>query len=183
MVAKLQNCGGFLLPGNSLYLISLCRDMKRGFLVILCFLALPVMGSHIVGGEFEIIHINNNTYRVNLILYFDKLNGDPGARDYNIVAAIFRKRDNQFMQNVSFTSPSETNVSYTQPSCSRGEIVTSKLVYSTNLVLSDSRYNDPQGYYIIWERCCRNYAITNIYSENPEAGGIGDQRRTGSACL
>ena len=145
--------------------------MKRGFLVILCFLALPVMGSHIVGGEFEIIHINNNTYRVNLILYFDQLNGDPGARDYNIVAAIFRKRDNQFMQNVTFTSPSETNVNYTQPSCSRGEIVTSKLVYSTNLVLSDSRYNDPQGYYIIWERCCRNYTITNIYSENPQAGG------------
>jgi hypothetical protein len=145
--------------------------MKTGFLVILCLLALPVMGSHIVGGEFEIIHINGNTYRVNLILYFDKLNGSPGARDNNIVAAIYRKRDSQFMQNVAFTNPSETNVSYTQPSCSRGEIVTSKLVYSTNLVLSDSRYNDPQGYYIIWERCCRNYAITNIYSENPETGG------------
>ncbi len=35
-------------------------------------------------------------------------------------------------------------------------------------ILSDSRFNDPQGYYIVWERCCRNYAITNIYSENPD---------------
>lgn len=145
--------------------------MKRGFLVILCFLALPVMASHIVGGEFEVIHINGNTYRINLILYFDKLNGSPGARDNNIVAAIYRKRDNQFMQNVAFSNPSETNVSYTQPSCSRGEIVTSKLVYTTNLILADSRYNDPQGYYIIWERCCRNYTITNIYSENPDISG------------
>ena len=142
--------------------------MKRGFLVILCVLALPVMASHIVGGEFEVIHISGNSYRINLILYFDKLNGSPGARDNNIVAAIYRKRDNQFMQNVSFDNPSETNVSYTQPECSRGEIVTSRLVYSTQLVLSDNRYNDPQGYYIIWERCCRNYAITNIYSENPD---------------
>ena len=123
--------------------------MKRGILVILCILALPVMASHIVGGEFEIVHISGNTYRVNLILYFDKLNGSPGARDNNIVAAIYRKRDNQLMQTVSFDNPSETNVSYTQPECSRGEIVTSKLLYSTIVTLSDSRYNDPQGYYII----------------------------------
>ncbi|HZB14395.1 MAG TPA: gliding motility-associated C-terminal domain-containing protein, partial [Chryseolinea sp.] len=145
--------------------------MKRGILVILCVLALPVMASHIVGGEFEIVHISGNSYRINLILYFDVLNGSPGARDNNIVAAIYRKRDNQLMQTVSFSSPSETNVSYTQPECSRGEIVTSRLVYSTQVVLADSRYNDPQGYYIIWERCCRNYSITNIYSENPEISG------------
>ena len=107
---------------------------EKGLSSFLCVLALPVMASHIVGGEFEVIHISGNNYRINLILYFDKLNGSPGARDNNIVAAIYRKRDNQFMQNVSFDSPSETNVSYTQPECSRGEIVTSKLVYSTQVV-------------------------------------------------
>ena len=109
--------------------------MKRGFLVILCIFALPVMASHIVGGEFEIIHLNGNSYRINLILYFDQLNGSPGARDINITAAIFRKRDDAFMQNVLFSNPSETNVDYTQPECSKGEIVTSKLVYSTTIVL------------------------------------------------
>src|SRR5687768_10988810 len=145
--------------------------MKRGILVILCVLALPVMASHIVGGEFEIIHISGNTYRVNLILYFDKINGSPGARDNNIVAAIYRKRDNQLMQHVSFGSPSETNVSYTQPECSSGQIRTSKLVYTSHISLPDTRYDDPQGYYIVWERCCRNYTITNIYSENPEVSG------------
>ena len=71
------------------------------------------------------------------------------------------------MQNVVFGEPSETNVEYTQPECSRGEIRTSKLVYTTNITLSATQYGDPQGYYIIWERCCRNYAITNIYSNDP----------------
>src|SRR5689334_22884840 len=98
--------------------------MKRGFLIILCVLALPVMASHIVGGEFEVIHISGNTYRVNLIIYFDQLNGSPGARDNTITAVIYRKRDNQFMRVVNFNSPSETNVDYTQPSCSHGEIIT-----------------------------------------------------------
>src|SRR5687768_2099191 len=145
--------------------------MKRGILVILCILALPVMASHIVGGEFEIKHLDGNRYQVNLILYFDELNGSPGARDLRITTAIFRKRDNALMQNVTFTNPSETNVDYTQPECSNGEIVTSKLVYTTNITLANNLYNDPQGYYIIWERCCRNYTITNIYSENPESSG------------
>lgn len=142
-------------------------DMKRILLVILLAFSFPAVASHIVGGEFEIIHISGNSYRVNLILYFDVLNGSSGAKDPSFTTAIFRKRDNAFMQNVYFQDPTSTPVQYTQPSCSNGEIVTEKLVYTTTITLSDARYNDAQGYYIIWERCCRNYTITNIYSNDP----------------
>lgn len=141
--------------------------MKRILLVVLIAFSLPAFASHIVGGEFEIIHISGNSYRVNLILYFDVLNGSAGARDQVFNTAIFRKRDNAFMQNVLFQNPVGTPVAYTQPSCSNGEVVTDKLVYTTYVTLSDARYNDPEGYYIIWERCCRNYTITNIYSNDP----------------
>lgn len=141
--------------------------MKRILLAFLFLLSLPSFASHIVGGEFEIVHLTGNSYRVNLILYFDVLNGSTGARDNTFTTAIFRKRDNAFMQSVVFSSPSETPVQYTQPSCSNGEIVTTKLVYTTVITLSDARYSDPEGYYIIWERCCRNYTITNIYSNDP----------------
>ncbi|HEY5917463.1 MAG TPA: gliding motility-associated C-terminal domain-containing protein, partial [Chryseolinea sp.] len=141
--------------------------MKRILPVIICLFSMPLMASHIVGGEFEIVHLEGNQYRVSLILYFDELNGNPGAKDFNFTTAIFRKRDNLLMQNVFFNSYTSTNVDYTQPECSNGEIVTSKLVYTTTLTLSDARYDDPEGYYIIWERCCRNYTITNIFSDDP----------------
>jgi hypothetical protein len=141
--------------------------MKWIIRVVLFVFTAPAMASHIVGGEFEIIHLSGESYRVSLILYFDQLNGNAGARDESFTAAIFRKRDNTFVQNVFFDNPTETNVDYTQPECSNGEIVTSKLVYTRSVTLSASRYNDPEGYYIVWERCCRNYSITNIYSENP----------------
>ncbi len=146
--------------------------MRRYLLIILCFFALPVLGSHIVGGEFEIRYISGNSYRINLILYFDKLNGSIGAKDPNITAAIYRKRDNVRMQNVFFSNPSESEVEYTQPDCSNGEVETLKLVYTTVETFSDDRYDDPEGYYIIWERCCRNYTITNIFSNNPDIGGV-----------
>ena len=85
--------------------------MKRLLIVVLCLFALPAMATHIVGGEFEIIHLRwQFLYRVNSILYFDQLNGAPGARDPNFTTAIFRKRDNQFMENVFFQGYTETNV-------------------------------------------------------------------------
>ncbi len=145
--------------------------MKRILLAFFCLLALPLSASHIVGGEFEILHLSDYNYRINLLLYFDQLNGNPGARDQNITAAIFRKRDNVLMRTVQFNNYSTAQVNYTQPECSNGEIITQKLTYSTTVVLSPDIYNDPEGYYIVWERCCRNYTITNIFSDNPDIGG------------
>jgi len=101
----------------------------------------------------------------------DLINGSPGAKDQNITAVIFRKSDNALMELVLMPLMSEDRVSYTQPSCSQGEIITNKLVYYRDITLDPSVYNHPAGYYVSWQRCCRNYDITNIYSEIPGAGG------------
>lgn len=148
--------------------------MKKSILVLLCslcLLVLPVIASHIVGGEFELLHISGSNYRINMILYFDSLNGDPSAKDLSVTARIYRKGDNVKMMDVLLRLTSETRVLYTQPSCSNGNLVTHKLIYTTTVTLSDDQFNAPEGYYIVWERCCRNYGITNIYSENTQAGG------------
>lgn len=143
--------------------------MKRFFLVLFCVLAIPVMASHIVGGEFEIVHITGNQYRINLIIYFDKLNGSVGAKDASATARIFRKRDNAVMMDVTLNLNQEQDVLYTQPACSSGELQTAKLTYTNTVTFSDDVFNDPEGYYIVWERCCRNYTITNIISRQPPA--------------
>ena len=145
--------------------------MKKILLTLLCVWAFPVAASHIVGGEFEIIHISGNQYRVNLVLYFDELNGNIGARDPIVDARIFRKRDNALMMDLSLPLSNQTPVNYTQPACSKGEIVTSRIVYTGVVTLSSQQFSDAQGYYLAWERCCRNYTITNIYSNDPLSGG------------
>jgi hypothetical protein len=145
--------------------------MKKIVLVVLCLWAFPVAASHIVGGEFEIIHLSGIRYRINLILYFDELNGSDGARDPSVDARIFRKRDNALMMNVYLPFSSQTPVNYTQPACSDGEVVTSRIVYTGVVTLTPQQFSDAQGYYLAWERCCRNYKITNIYSDDPLSGG------------
>ena len=145
--------------------------MKRVILVILCVLSFSVRASHIVGGEFELVYKNNFWYTLNLIIYFDEINGLPQNKeqDTTITARIFRTRDNAFMADVQIPFLQETPVNYTQPDCSIGSIKTSRMVYSKDIFLDPNLYNDPQGYYIIWERCCRNYTITNIVSKQPPA--------------
>lgn len=145
--------------------------MKRLLLVLFCVLALPVLASHIVGGEFEIIHLTGNQYRINLIIYFDERNGDPGAKDEIATVRIFSKRDNTMMSTIDLVRVDEVPVAYTQPECSIGDLSTSRLTYTATVTLSPTRFNDEQGYYIAWERCCRNYSITNIFSQNPQSGG------------
>ncbi|HEY5824843.1 MAG TPA: hypothetical protein VIT44_10780, partial [Cyclobacteriaceae bacterium] len=147
--------------------------MKKLFLILWCLIALPLLASHIVGGEFELLHVTGSTYRLNLIIYFDKINGLEGAKDLNASATIFRKSDNKLMKSVTLTLNAEEAVSYTQPECSNGEIKTNKLTYTSLVELPAKDFGDPKGYYVVWERCCRNYRIDNIYSQDPN-GGLGN---------
>jgi len=142
--------------------------MKKLLFTFFLLIVFPLMASHIVGGEFELLHISGDTYQLNMILYYDLVNANKGAKDNDAMVFIYRKRDNQLMGNVNLPLVSESNVSYTQPSCANGALRTAKLIYSNQVTLSPQRYNDPDGYYIMWERCCRNYKILNIYSQDPQ---------------
>ena len=88
--------------------------MKKLLFTLLLLIAFPVMASHIVGGEFELLHISGSTYRLNLVIYFDKVNGVAGAKDPNANVQIYRKSDNNLMANVLLELVDEVNVPYTQ---------------------------------------------------------------------
>ena len=141
--------------------------LKRLFFIIFLGVAINLQASHIVGGEFELLHVSDFKYRLNLILYFDVNNGNPGAQDGSVTVSIFGKRNDAFITSVILPFVGQERVNYYQPDCSTGEVVTDRLLYSTEIELSKNIYNDPEGYYISWERCCRNYTITNIYSQDP----------------
>jgi len=145
--------------------------MKKFFGGLMLFATLPAYASHIVGGEFELLHLTGNSYQLNLIYYFDELNGDQANKiqDLIIHVKIFRVVDGATMALVDIPFIAQTPVSYTQPACSNGLIKTSRQFYSTTITLSPDLYSDPAGYYVVWERCCRNYTIENIISQNPNS--------------
>ncbi|MBF9254684.1 gliding motility-associated C-terminal domain-containing protein [Pontibacter sp. 172403-2] len=139
---------------------------KRILLLLLCsFLVLSkAWATHIVGGEFELQYLQRSEYRLTLNLYFDDVNGSPGALDPYITVNIFQKSSNRLMQSKVMPLREQSFVPYTNIDCTVGSLRTRKLVYNEQITLPASQYSNPAGYYVTWERCCRNRTISNIVS-------------------
>lgn len=118
--------------------------------------------NHIVGGELELVHVEGFSYRLSLIQYFDRAQtANPGPEPY-LVAYTFRKADNQLMRRDSLFLTQQAEVPYTNIECTLDELKTLRAFYTRLIELPPDDFDDPDGYYIVWERCCRNQGIVNI---------------------
>mgnify|MGYP001810375107 CR=1 FL=1 len=68
------------------------------------------------------------------------------------------------MGNIELPQTTRKLITYTNPTCSNlnTDLRTLLIRYSSEIVINAQNFNDPKGYYIVWERCCRNNIITNI---------------------
>lgn len=148
--------------------------MARFYTLILLLLLAgncKLFATHIVGGEFELVHLEGYNYQVRLNQYFDHIHGNPGAEDEYLVAYIYSKKSNNYLEYVVMYNTGSEFVPYTNPDCRKPgiDLRTRKITYSRDIYLSPYVYTDPEGYYIVWERCCRNSIINNI--QEPEKSG------------
>ena len=153
---------------------QLYPDFFIRLLLFTLFGLLPGLATatHIVGGEIELQYLGPGqptTHRINLNFYFDKANGNPGAQDPYTRVGVYRKADNAFLGFVELPFVGSSEVPYTEPACSVASQSTLRIRYSLNVSLNAQSFNDPGGYYLSWERCCRNGTISNIQA--PEGAG------------
>ncbi|MCU0470354.1 MAG: gliding motility-associated C-terminal domain-containing protein [Arcicella sp.] len=145
-----------------------------GGLFFYLFFTHCVNATHIVGGDINMQCLNPKepgNYKIIVSLYFDDLNGSITALDNNITVVIFRKSDNLKMMEIPIALTSRVPVIYTNPACATlRSLKTSLLQYVKIIELLPQSYDDPDGYYIVWERCCRNGDIDNIM--NPKNAGM-----------
>ncbi|GAB3278593.1 hypothetical protein GCM10027347_53080 [Larkinella harenae] len=135
-------------------------------------LALAASATHIVGGELELKRLINQspyTHQINLNLYFDDINGNQDATDPTVDIFIYRKGDNAYIGSIALPLVSSQLVNYTKPECAVPSLRTRLLRYGGNVIFNLEAFNDSRGYYMVWERCCRNNIISNI--QNPGAAG------------
>lgn len=137
--------------------------MKKLLLTLSFVLSLSIsFAFHIVGGEMEFIYLNDGLYRINLIQYFDQAQVNNPGPEPLITVYIFRNGDNQLMSTHILQLSSQENVEYTNIECAIDELQTSRVLYSADVSLSPASYASADGYYIVWERCCRNEGVKNI---------------------
>ena len=139
--------------------------MRKHWILLLLIGLLSVgkaQATHIVGGEIELEYVDGNSYILRLILYFDNWYGNPEAQDNAASVYIFSKANRQFINVYDLPLVEESFVPYTNPACFIPQLSTKKLVYETEVALSPSEYSEEEGYYAVWERCCRNLVIDNL---------------------
>lgn len=142
--------------------------MKRFRFALLWFF-LGVSGtlnaSHIVGGEITYKHLGNYNYEVKLFLFVDCLNGQPGAISDDATARIgvFDGASGALISSLSreINRTGPTRVQKLNYQCVRNtpNQCVDMYVYTYNI-------NLPQrngGYFLSFQRCCRNQIISNIY--------------------
>ena len=132
-----------------------------------------LLANHIVGGEIEMIHIGapgEFKYQISLIQYFDCAQTENPGPDTWVTYRIFRNSDGAPMQDGTMFITAQEFVPYTNPDCALGFLCTLKVTYSHEVILDPTIFNDPDGYVIVWERCCRNWATDNLI--NPGWNGM-----------
>jgi gliding motility-associated-like protein len=141
----------------------MCKIYRFVVIFLWIFVALESRANHILGGNFEM----NNTgtvgyYQLNLKLFFDLARRQVSPTDdNNLKIAIYRKSDNRQMRLLTLNSPNLVGSPfvYTNENCAATQgLKVTTLEFSQNIYLDPAEYNDPRGYYIVWDRCCRNFA-------------------------
>ncbi|NEN24172.1 gliding motility-associated C-terminal domain-containing protein [Cryomorpha ignava] len=117
---------------------------------------------HITGGDFSIQHVDGNTFEGLLTLYRD-CNSSGAELDQNVIITV---RD--LLTDEHFTDLDFTFIGFTDyeaelgNSCFVPDICLQVGNYSAVFTLPDN----PNGYYLTKERCCRNNASNNLAGFN-----------------
>ena len=138
--------------------------IRSFFLSVFIFLSsISANATHIVGGDITIKSLGSNNFEVNVTLFHDCATGV--AFDPSIPVGIYDKVTNALVLYLTLPLVDSLQLPlgdtcYTPP----GMCVRKKRYMTTTNIP-----NNPNGYYVVWVRCCRNANITNIV--NPNASG------------
>lgn len=143
----------------------------RLFLPFLLLFSLKLQATHIVGGEITYKYTSDNIYQVKLRLYIDCYNGDPNAIAQDLFAnfTVFEGDSGKLLPNLctSVQRTTPVRVSKTNYNCIKisPNACVDAYDYDTDLYLPPRK----GGYYISYQRCCRNQSILNLI--NPLSTG------------
>ncbi len=137
------------------------------------FKSISAYADHIVGGNIEMVSLDKTPgrYKIVVKIYYDRLK--IPSTDASIPLAIYRRSDRKGINlfPVPRVDSKRQLLKFSNQKCAQQnklEIVLD--VFEREINLDPNLYNDPGGYALVWNECCRSQAITNI--KFPDKRGI-----------
>jgi gliding motility-associated-like protein len=131
----------------------------------------PVFSTHIVGGEMTYLYLGNNQYKLRLDVYIDCINGSSEAisSDAQAYISVFNGSSKRILNGypVLVARKGPERLEKTNYNCIlvKPNACVDHYYYETTVTLAPNT----GGYFVSFQRCCRNGTITNIV----DPGGTG----------
>lgn len=142
------------------------RFVYRTFAVIvLIFLVTSeLIARHIAGGDLSMKALNNaGLFRIEMNQYWDDFNSTSGNQDASVLIYIYSKRTNQLVESISVSRQTTSALTYGNDACAKlRNLKVTRARYWRDYQFDVSKYTEAEGYYAVWERCCRNDDINNM---------------------
>ena len=143
---------------------------KIGIFCSMFLLSQVGWASHIVGGSINMNLLsqsgNKLLYEISISLILDETTLNAGNSDTDIVVNMY-SISQKLLVNTFILRPfgSRRSVVYKNAACAKQRnLKFSEAIYRTTFSFSSELYDDPQGYRLVWERCCRSSNLSNIDS-------------------
>jgi gliding motility-associated-like protein len=147
--------------------------MKRILLIaLLIFVCNNLFATHIVGGSFSLKWISGSSYELTLNVMRDCNPSITTGFDNEATVGIFDKKTHQLMRTLHMSLLSKRELDFSKLGCANTvpNACTELGIYKDPITLSAAEFNNTDGYYFSYQRCCRNNIIQNI--QDPGGAGI-----------
>ncbi len=147
-------------------------------MLMVSFLLCPILvkGHHVVGGNISMTQQDNipGKYVFTLNLYVNEkrltVNEAETMADETLYLMIFSKKTNELKKSVPIKYRRFEKVIYDNIACEQALGLTIRnYTYDGPLTLNVSEFTDDEGYYVAFERCCRERDIINIENADQAA--------------
>ncbi|WP_254448517.1 hypothetical protein [Spirosoma rhododendri] len=137
-------------------------------LVLLVLVCWPVVtwANHIVGGDISLLALDKarpGYFRIQMTQYWETSALVSGNQDAIINVMVFRKRNPVLIEKIQVDLRTTTPLIYDNDACATQlNLRTTQALYYRDYQFDVAKYADPDGYYMVWERCCRNNTTVNM---------------------
>ena len=133
--------------------------MKKLFILIILYFSYSSIGAtHIIGGDLYVEYISENTFSVTLVMFRDCNPGNFGFPD-DLMIQVFEEGTNNPLDFLDFQMHlGSVNAIPLGNACFMPAICLERGSYQLDVEFPDN----PNGYYLSYQSCCRNDLIQNI---------------------
>ncbi|WP_461101734.1 gliding motility-associated C-terminal domain-containing protein [Spirosoma koreense] len=139
--------------------------MKTAIMILALLAGVNCQATHIIGGDMAMQAVGSTPglFRLQLNQYWDETKTSSGNRDASVTLLIYRKQNPILVDSLVMDLQETLPLTFDNAACaSLRQLSFTQARYYTTHQFNPGKYTDPGGYYIVWERCCRNDALTNI---------------------